>query len=205
MTVKLADLERQLQSISNAPCDAGPVEMIVSRHGEGEREVLTEAWLDVAHGLEGDTWETRIPKGKTAPDPETQLTVMNARAIAAIAGTRERWPLAGDQLYVELDISVANMPAGTRLGVGGATIEISRLPHTGCKAFVERYGLDALRFVSTPMGRELRLRGANCRVVSSGLVRVGDTVGKLPAHGDASDGTTDRQATNTNDTNELTL
>ena len=105
---------------------------------------------------------------------------MNARVAAAIAGERERWPLAGDQLYVDLDISLANLPPGSRVQIGSAVIEFSEAPHTGCAKFSARYGNDALRFVNSPVGRDLRLRGANCRVVVAGMVRQGDAIRKLP-------------------------
>ena len=104
---------------------------------------------------------------------------MSARAADLVGGTRERWALAGDQLYVDLDVSEANLPAGTRLAVGTAVTEISALPHTGCKKFVARFGLEAMLFVNAPDGRALRLRGVNARIVESGLVRPGDEIRKL--------------------------
>jgi MOSC domain-containing protein YiiM len=182
-TAELTRLEETLDLIRNAPADNGTVELIVRRPDVDQREVLAEAWLDVREGLEGDTWRargsSRTPDG--GPNPEAQLTLMNARRAAAIAGKRERWPLAGDQLYVDLDISLANLPAGSRVQIGSAVIEFSETPHTGCAKFSARFGVDALKFVSTPTGRELRLRGANCRVVIAGRVRQGDAIKKLPA------------------------
>ena len=144
--------------------------LIVRRPGEDRREPLDEALFDVDEGLVGDSWRARgnrhTPDG--AADPQAQLTLVNARAAAAIAGDPERWALAGDQLYVDLDLSVANLPAGTRLRIGGAEIEISAKPHTGCAKFSARFGPEALRFVSSPEGRALRLRGVNARVISGG-------------------------------------
>jgi MOSC domain-containing protein YiiM len=105
-----------------------------------------------------------------------QLTLMNARAAAAVAGDRDRWPLAGDQLYVDLDLSVANLPPGTRLALGTALVEVTDQPHTGCAKFVQRFGLDAMRWVNSPEGLELRLRGMNTRIVGPGRVRVGNRV-----------------------------
>jgi MOSC domain-containing protein YiiM len=180
--VELTGLEESLDHIREAPADGGTVELIARRPAEDEREVLTEAYLDARDGLEGDTWRargsSRTPDG--GPNLEAQLTLMNARVAAAIAGERERWALAGDQLYVDLDISRANLPPGSRVQIGSAVIEFSEAPHTGCAKFSARFGNDALRFVNSPTGRELRLRGANCRVVKAGTVRAGDAIRKLP-------------------------
>ena len=180
---ELTRLEENLDHIREAPADGGTVELIARRPAVDDREVLREAWLDVDGGLEGDTWyvrgNSRTPDG--GPDQEAQLTLMNARAAAAIAGQHERWPLAGDQLYVDLDLSQTNLPPGSRVQIGSAVIEFSKAPHTGCAKFSARFGVDALRFVNSPTGRELRLRGANCRVVVSGVVRSGDAIRKLPS------------------------
>ena len=113
------------------------------------------------------------------PNPATQLTLMSTRAAELVAGARDRWGLAGDQLFVDLDISIENLPPGTRLAVGSAAIQISPEPHTGCKKFVSRFGLDAMKFVNAPEGRALRLRGVNARVVEPGVVRPGDEIRKL--------------------------
>lgn len=182
-TPELTRLEETLDLIRDAPADNGTVELIVRRPDVDQREVLADAWLDVRDGLEGDTWRARGSSRTpdAGPSPDAQLTLMNARAAAAVAGERERWPLAGDQLYVDLDISLANLPAGSRVQVGSAVIEFSEAPHTGCAKFSSRFGVDALKFVNTPAGRELRLRGANCRVVVAGRVRQGDPIKKLPA------------------------
>ena len=132
-------------------------------------------------GLLGDTWGSR-PSSSTpdgSPHPDKQLNVMNSRVIALIAVDRERWPLAGDQLFVDLDLSPANLPPGTRLALGSAVIEVTAPPHTGCQKFVERFGLDAMKFVNSPVGRELNLRGINAKVVQPGPIRVGDAVTKV--------------------------
>jgi MOSC domain-containing protein YiiM len=107
---------------------------------------------------------------------------MNSRVIALLAGDKERWPLAGDQLYVDLDLSVDNLPPGTRLNFGSAVVEVSDRPHTGCKKFAARFGLDALQFVNSPQGKQLRLRGLHARVVQPGVIRVGDIVEVLPSN-----------------------
>ncbi len=180
-TDEMARLEESLDHIRNAPTDGGTVELIATRPAVDEREVLTEARLDTHDGLVGDTWRTRgssrTPDG--GPNPDSQITLMNARAAAAIAGEREHWALAGDQLYVDLDLSQTNLPPGSRIQIGSAVIEFSETPHTGCAKFSARFGNDALRFVNSPAGRELRLRGANCRVVMAGIVRPGDSIRKL--------------------------
>jgi MOSC domain-containing protein YiiM len=173
---ELTSLEDRLDYIRAAPADGGTLELIARRPAVDERQVVTEVRLDPTFGLEGDTW----PDRGTTPSPERQLTVMNARAAEAIAGDRDRWALAGDQLYVDLDISQANLPPGSRIQIGNAVIEFSEPPHTGCAKFSARYGNDAQRFVNSPTGRELRLRGANCRVVVAGTVRAGDAIRKLP-------------------------
>ncbi len=177
------DLEAGLDDIRRSPADEGVVELIVRRPAVDEREVLEEGELDERVGLVGDTWSQRA-SGRTedgSPHPDMQLNVMNARVIRLLAGSPDRWALAGDQLYLDLDLSEANLPAGTRLALGTAVIEITDQPHTGCQKFSSRFGGDALRFVNSPVGRELHLRGINARVVERGVVRAGDTVRKLPA------------------------
>jgi len=176
-----ADLEEGIDHIRRAPGDHGRVELIVRRPAVDGREVLGEATLDLVEGLVGDTWRVR-GSSRTADGsshPDMQLNLMNARTAALVAGHPDRWQLAGDQLYVDLDLSEANLPPGTRLELGSAVIEITAQPHLGCKKFSARFGNDALRFVNSPIGRELRLRGANAKVVVPGCVRVGDVIRKL--------------------------
>ena len=173
------ELEAGLAEIRRSPAAEGTVELIVRRPAEGEREVLVEAVLDLKEGLVGDRWVASARAHGGPVDTGTQLTLMNARVIAAIASDRERWPLAGDQLYVDLDLRPENLPAGTRLALGSAVIEVTDEPHTGCAKFSARFGSDAIRFVNSKAGRDLRLRGMNARVVEPGRVRVGDTIRKL--------------------------
>jgi len=178
----LEEFEAMIDGIRDAPSEVGVVELIVRRPAVDEREVVNEVRLDVVEGLVGDTWRVRgnrhTPDG--SGDLQAQLTVMNARAAAAVAGDVSRWPLAGDQIYVDFDISVEHLPPGTRLAIGDAEIEVSETPHTGCAKFSGRFGEDALRFVSTPEGRRLRLRGMNTRITKSGTVRVGDPISVRP-------------------------
>jgi len=151
----------------------------VVRPAKGERLDMQTAVLDVTVGVVGDTWtdrgSTRTADG--GPNPDAQVTVMNSRAADLVAGSRDRWPLAGDQLYVDLDLGVTNLPTGTVLTIGEAQLEVTAAPHTGCAQFKDRFGVEALRLTATPEGRALRLRGINTRVVRSGTVTVGDTVG----------------------------
>ena len=176
-----AELEAGLDHIRRSPADYGRLELIARRPAVDEREVLAEGRLSVGQGLEGDTWPVRSSTSSVdgGPHPAKQLTIMNARAIALMAGGRDQWALAGDQLYVDLDISAANLPPGTRLAIGSAVVEITEPPHLGCQKFSARFGLDALRFVNSPVGRELHLRGVNARIVVGGTVRAGDRITKV--------------------------
>lgn len=188
MTVELfpkhltaAELTAGLAAMSPSPADVGVVRMIVRRPAVGAREVLDEGELDLGVGLVGDTWHRR-GSSRTAdggPHPDMQINLMNARVIDLIAGHETRWPLAGDQLFVDLDLSGANVPPGTRLALGTAVLEVTSQPHTGCAKFVERFGIDAMKFVNSPDGRRLQLRGINARVVTPGRVRVGDAIAKV--------------------------
>jgi len=178
-----AELEAGLSDVRDSPSELGTVELIVRRPAVNEREVLAEAVLDAEAGLAGDTWPVRR-SSRTADGsahPDMQLTVMNSRAALLVAQKPERRMLAGDQLYVDLDLSPANLPPGTRLALGSAVIEVTGQPHLGCAKFAARFGKDAWRFVNSRAGRELRLRGLNARIVVSGTVRTGDTIRKCPA------------------------
>lgn len=175
------EIELGMEHVRGAPTDRGTVAMVVARPARGERAVLTDAVLDPSAGLVGDCW---LERGSStgingAAHPDRQLTLMNARFAALVAGPKDRWALAGDQLYVDLDLGEANLPAGTRLAVGAAVVEISASPHTGCAKFVEWFGRDAARFVNTGVGLDLRLRGVNAFVVEGGGVATGDPVRKI--------------------------
>jgi hypothetical protein len=173
-------LEAGLDAVRAAPADTGRVELIVRRPEVDARELIEEATLDPEDGLAGDNWHVKPSLKTGAPNPEAQLTVMNARVTALVAGDdRERWALAGDQLYVDLDLSYRNLPPGTRLQVGEAVIEVTDEPHRGCGKFSSRFGVEALKFVNSAVGRELNMRGINTRIVTGGVVRTGDAVTKV--------------------------
>lgn len=177
----MAELEAGLDEIRRSPKDEGILEMIVRRPRVNEREVLVEGRLHPLEGLVGDGWMTRS-SSRTADGsahPEMQLNVMNSRVIALVARSKDRWPLAGDQLYLDLDLSRDNLTAGTRLALGAAVIEVTAQPHTGCKKFVERFGVEAMKFVNSDAGRQLCLRGINAKVVEPGVIRTGQTAKKL--------------------------
>ena len=175
------ELEAALDHLRGAPKDEGVVELIVRRPQIDEREVLDEAELDPLQGLIGDNWisrgSRRTPEG--SPHPEMQINIMNSRVAALVAQEKERWSLAGDQLYIDMDLSTENLPAGTRLAIGSAVVEVSPLPHTGCHKFVSRFGEEAMKFVNSGVGKELCLRGINAKVVQAGVVRLGSTAKKV--------------------------
>jgi hypothetical protein len=177
-----AALEAGLDAIRRAPQDNGMLELIVRRPEIDGREVLDEAELSTADGVVGDTWKIR-GSGRTddgRAHPDMQLNVINARLSRLVGGDDENLrALAGDQLHVDLDISFDNLPAGTRLAIGDAVIEVTEQPHTGCAKFAARFGKEALRFVNVGIGKQLRLRGLNAKVVTPGTIRRGDTISKL--------------------------
>ena len=178
--VTAEELEAGLPHIGASPADEGVVELIVRRPRADEREVIDTGELHVDEGLVGDRWPGRgSPRSRIESARYTQVTLMNARVAALVAGGKDHWPLAGDQLYVDFDLSGDNLPEGTRLGIGTAVVEVTGEPHTGCGKFAARFGHAALRFVNSPLGKRLNLRGINTRVVEPGIVRPGDVVKKV--------------------------
>lgn len=176
-----AELELGLEHILRSPGDDGTLELIVRRPAVDARESVSEARLDTEAGLVGDNWKARgsrrMPDGRA--DPEMQLNIMNARVASLVADNPGRRELAGDQLYIDLDLSTENLPPGTRLGIGEAIIEVTEPPHTGCKKFASRFGVDAMVFVNSGQGKARNFRGINARVLQSGDIRVGDVARKL--------------------------
>lgn len=170
-------LDPHLPMLRSLATDRGTLELIVVRPSEGERETPETAEVTVEDGLVGDRWEPYVEKDGTL-GREAQLTIASTHLLGLIAEP-ERWALAGDQLYVDLDLSGANLPPGTRLRIGGAVIEVTPIPHTGCAKFVSRFGAEAMKFVNSPVGRELNLRGICAKVVEPGAIRAGDRITKI--------------------------
>ena len=167
-------LEQGVDHILASPGDVGTLKLIVIRPDVDQRETPEAGHLDRVQGLVGDSWSTR-----DNADPEVQLTIMNARVIGLLAQTRDRWALAGDQLYLDMDLSDENLPPGTQLALGDAIIEVTEPPHTGCKKFAARFGVDAMMFVNSKRGKKLNFRGINGKVIQSGDIKVGDVSRKL--------------------------
>ena len=175
------ELNVGLETIRHSPKDAGTLEMIVIRPRDQERRVLDECEVSGRLGVHGDLWAdswAEVPPGG-APNFDIQITLMNSRCIALLAQDKSRWPLAGDQLYVDMDLSADNLPPGQRLAIGSAILEITATPHTGCAQFVERFGKEAAVWVNSPVGKQLHLRGIYARVVQDGRVKAGDVIRKV--------------------------
>ena len=177
----ISELEFGIDEIKESPKDNGTLEMIVRRPETEAREIITSGELSLNNGLEGDNWKARgssaMPDGSA--DPEAQITLMNTRVIQLLAGEQENWQWAGDQLIVDMDLSIENLPPLSRIQIGSAILEISVKPHTGCKKFSGRFGIEALAFISTPIGKSLRMRGVNAKVIQAGEIKVGDVVKKI--------------------------
>lgn len=162
-----------------SPADGGRVELIVRRPTGEEREELPSAHFTAAEGLQGDNWLERGSPTGDSPSPDTQVTLMNSRVIGLLAGDKSGWAAAGDQLFVDIDISMENLPPGTRLQIGEAIMQISQTPHTGCAKFARRFGAPARKWIMSDIGKLQRRRGVYARVIQDGIVKVGDTIKKL--------------------------
>jgi len=175
------ELEAGLEFILQSPKDNGHVHMIVRRPDIENRECLEIGELNVDEGLVGDNWRTRgSPMTLDGlAHPEMQLNLMNSRVVDLVATTEARWPLAGDQFFVDLDLSWENLPTGTRLQMGTAVIEITSILHLGCKKFLSLFGRDALMFVNSEKGKRLNLRGICAKVLEPGTVKVNDALRRL--------------------------
>lgn len=177
----LEHLQTQLNHIQESPKDTGSVLLIVRRPATEERELISQGRLIPTSGLEGDNWRERgstsMPDGSA--NPEAEITLMNVRVIQALTPDETRWALAGDQFFVDFDLSEENIPAGTRLAIGSAIVEVSSLPHNGCKKFSARFGVDALKFISMAENKPLRMRGINAKIIQAGEVKQGDLIRKV--------------------------
>jgi len=178
MNLNTEELEAGLPEILDSPKDIGSLRLIVQRPEVNQRCEVERATLSIEEGLVGDNWKAR--GSRMTPDgsahPEMQLNIMNSRVVALLARDPSRWALAGDQLYVDLDLSGDNLPPGTHLKIGSVVIEVTGIPHTGCKKFVRRFGTDAMLFVNGRTGKRLNLRGINAKVVQPGSIKVNDKV-----------------------------
>jgi MOSC domain-containing protein YiiM len=179
--LSMTELAAGMDYIRQSPKDNGVLRMIVRRPVDDEREVVERGELDLSEGLVGDNWKSRGSKHglNGSANPDAQITVMNARTIELLAQESERWPLAGDQLYIDIDLSDENLPPGTRLAIGSAILQVSAVPHTGCQKFSARFGVEAMKFVNSPEGKRLHLRGINTKIVQAGSIRTGDIVQKI--------------------------
>ncbi len=171
-------LDPHLPALRSLGSEEGTLEHIVVRPSEGERDLPETAELTIEEGLVGDRWEPRYDVNG-APLRETQLTIASTHLLKLIAEP-ERWPLSGDNLLVDIGLDMESLPVGSRLAIGDTVIvQISEVPHTGCAKFSARFGSDALKFINSPEGRELRLRGVNAHVIVPGTVSTGDTVRRI--------------------------
>lgn len=175
------ELDQGLDEIAETPRDRGRLEAIVLRPAKNERKPVNSVELSPEEGVKGDHWAKGCWKSLSdgSPHPDVQICMMNARVIRLLAGDKANWPPAGDQLFVDLDLSRSNLAAGQRLSLGGTILEITDVPHNGCSKFIERYGRDATQFVNSKIGKENRFRGIYAKVIEAGTISVGDVIRKI--------------------------
>ncbi|MEM7334639.1 MAG: MOSC domain-containing protein [Chloroflexota bacterium] len=177
----MTQLNEGIPVILESPKNNGRIDLITIRPATNERVLKDEVEISIENGVEGDNWKTR--GSNSMPDkssnPEAKITIMNSRVIKHITQSDSGWEWAGDQFFVEMDLSEENLPAGQQLQLGTAVLEVSAVPHTGCAKFVARFGKDAHKFVNNQYGRSQRFRGVNLKVIKGGTVKVGDTAQKI--------------------------
>ena len=167
------ELEAGWAKAAPSPSDDGSVDMIVRRPARDQREELASAAFTAEAGLAGDDWLRR------SGNPQAQITLMNSRLIHLLTGDKSRWAEAGDQLFVDMDISKANLPPGARLQIGEVVMEISPLPHEGCTKFARRFGGPARKWIMSDQGVLERRRGVYATVIEDGIINQGDRIQKL--------------------------
>ena len=176
-----SELNRGMPKILASPKESGILRAIVIRPDTDQRKSLDVCQLSPELGVHGDNWAKgcwlSLPDG--SPHPDVQVAIMNARVISLIAQDRERWQLAGDNLYIDMDLSGENLPCGQRINIGTACLEITANAHNGCRKFAQRFGKDAVEFVNSTEGKRLHLRGIYAKIVEAGVVHVGDAVEKV--------------------------
>jgi MOSC domain-containing protein YiiM len=167
----LAELDAGFHALTTLPpTDSGRVALIVRRRQDGVRETPSRVQLSPEEGVPGDGWSRRPPR-----DPDAQLAVMR-RDVAELIANGQPLTLFGDNLFVELDLSAANLPVGSRLRLGEAEAVVTAKPHNGCRKFNGRFGQDALRFVQQRPTRDQNFRGIYWKTIASGEVAVGDPI-----------------------------
>lgn len=177
----LEALRHAHHALEPSPTDGGPLQAIVIRPTSETRNTVSTAFLSPDHGVLGDHWASGCWKSLTdgRPHPDVQVALMNSRIIQLIAGAPKRWPLAGDNLFVDFDLGQDRLPVGQQLQLGEVRMEITAEPHLGCGKFARRFGRDALQFVNSAEGKRLRLRGVYARILQEGRVAVGDLLQRI--------------------------
>lgn len=175
------EIDQRLSSVLDSPKDQGTVEMIVVRPFKNQRKTLIHVLFSPEAGVTGDNWKTQCWKklNDGQSDPDVQVAIMNARMIDMLTDDKAHWPLAGDQLFVDFDLSVTNLSPGDQLQIGDAVLQITAEPHRGCSKFKQRFGELAMHCVNSAQGDAHRLRGIYAKIISAGNVSVGDVIHKI--------------------------